>query len=61
MSDNTSAFHVLEYDEKIKKTLTYYEEFYKQVVDIVKIRFDKSLTWLDIQCEFYCKRRCFFV
>ena len=45
MSDNTSAFHVLVYDEKIKKTLPYYEEFYKQVVDIVKIRFDKSLTF----------------
>ena len=50
MSDNTSAFHALEYDKKIKRTLPYYEEFYKQVVDIVKIRFDKSLTWLDIGC-----------
>ncbi|MDE7207625.1 MAG: methyltransferase domain-containing protein [Lachnospiraceae bacterium] len=50
MSDNTSAFHALEYDEKIKKTLPYYEDFYKQVIDFVKIRFDKSLTWLDVGC-----------
>ena len=50
MNDNTSAFNALEYDEKIKKTLPYYEDFYKQIIDLVKIRFDKSLMWLDIGC-----------
>lgn len=50
MNDNTSAFNALEYDEKIKKTLPYYEDFYKQIIDLVKIRFDQSLTWLDIGC-----------
>ncbi|NDO48478.1 hypothetical protein FMM75_03285 [Lachnospiraceae bacterium MD335] len=50
MKDNCSAFNALEYDAKIKKTLPYYEEFYKQVTDIVKIQFDKSLTWFDIGC-----------
>jgi len=50
VNDNTSAFNALQYDEKVKKTLPYYEDFYKQVIDIVKIQFDKSLTWLDIGC-----------
>lgn len=50
MNDNTSAFNALEYDERIKKTLPYYEDFYKQVIDIAKIQFDKPLTWLDIGC-----------
>lgn len=48
--DNASAFYAVEYDEKIKMTLPYYEEFYKQVIDIVKLRFDKPLTWLDVGC-----------
>lgn len=50
MMDNTSAFHASEYDEKIKMTLPYYEEFYKQIIDIVKIQFNKPLRWLDVGC-----------
>ncbi len=50
MNDNTSAFNALEYDEKIKKTLPYYEDFYKQIIDIVKIQFNKSVAWLDVGC-----------
>lgn len=50
MNDNTSAFNALEYDERIKKTLPYYEEFYKQVIDVVKTQFNKSLAWLDVGC-----------
>lgn len=50
MKDNVSAFQASEYDRKIKTTLPYYEEFYKQVVDAVKIHLDKPLTWLDIGC-----------
>lgn len=50
VNDNTSAFNALEYDEKIKKTLPYYEDIYKQIIEIVKIQFDKTLTWLDIGC-----------
>lgn len=37
MNNNTSAFNAAEYDDKIKRTLPYYEEFYKQIVDIVNI------------------------
>lgn len=50
MKDNTSAFNAKEYDEKIKKTLPYYEAFYEQVIDVVKAQFTKPLNWLDIGC-----------
>lgn len=50
MKDNISAFNSAEYDEKIKHTLPYYEEFYKQVVDVVKIHNPQALTWLDVGC-----------
>ena len=36
MSDNISAFHSREYDRKIKQTLPYYDDFYKQVIELVK-------------------------
>lgn len=50
MKDNASAFNAKEYDEKIKKTLPYYEEFYEQVIDVVRVHFDRPLDWLDIGC-----------
>lgn len=50
MKDNASAFNVSNYDEKIKITLPYYEDFYKQVIDVVKIQFDRPLRWLDVGC-----------
>lgn len=50
MNDNASAFCTSKYDEEIRKVLPYYEDFYKQVVDIVKVRFDRPLAWLDIGC-----------
>lgn len=50
MKDNASAFNSTEYDEKIKRTLPYYEDFYKQVVDVVKIHNQSALTWLDVGC-----------
>lgn len=50
MKDNDSAFNVSNYDEKIKMTLPYYEDFYKQVIDVVKIQFDRPLRWLDVGC-----------
>lgn len=31
-------------------TIPYYEDFYKQVIDIVKIRFEKPVKWLDAGC-----------
>lgn len=50
MKDNVSAFCAEEYDEKIKKTLPYYEEFYRQVIDVVKAKFDCPVKWLDMGC-----------
>lgn len=30
--------------------LPYYEKFYKQIIDIVKIQLNKPLRWLDVGC-----------
>lgn len=48
--ENTTAFSAEEYDEKIKQTLPYYEEFYKQIADAVRICFDRMVAWLDVGC-----------
>lgn len=50
MNDNKSAFDSSEYDRKIKQTLPYYNEFYKQVIDLVKIFQNSAVSWLDIGC-----------
>jgi len=50
MSDNKSAFSSSAYDRKIKQSLPYYDEFYKQVVDLVKILKHNAVRWLDIGC-----------
>lgn len=44
------AFSPTEYDEKIKTTLPYYQEFYRQVTDVVKAMEYPSLSWLDLGC-----------
>lgn len=49
--DNNSAFNSNEYDKKIKQTLPYYEDFYRQIVDIIKCNgFLNELSWLDAGC-----------
>lgn len=50
MGNGSCAFKPEEYDDKIRQTLPYYEEFYKQVIDIVKIYNPGALTWLDVGC-----------
>lgn len=50
MNNNKSAFGPSEYDRKIKQTLPYYDEFYKQVIDLVKIFQNSEVKWLDIGC-----------
>lgn len=50
MNDNKSAFDSNEYDRKIKQTLPYYDEFYKQVIDLVKSFQHSGVRWLDIGC-----------
>ncbi len=50
MNDNKSAFDPSEYDKKIRQTLPYYDEFYKQVIELVKIFHNSVVKWLDIGC-----------
>lgn len=50
MNDNSSAFSSKKYDSEIKRTLPYYEEFYKQIIDVVRTHNPDSLTWLDVGC-----------
>ncbi len=45
---HTTAFSSKEYDRKIKQTLPYYEEFYKQIINVVKCHFDNQISWLDV-------------
>lgn len=50
MAGNVSAFHAAEYDEEIKRTLPYYEAFYRQAVEIVQASQEGALVWLDVGC-----------
>lgn len=50
MNDNKSAFCSSEYDKKIKQTLPYYDEFYKQIIDLIEIFQKSAVRWLDIGC-----------
>ncbi|MBD5088145.1 MAG: class I SAM-dependent methyltransferase [Clostridiales bacterium] len=50
MHNNISAFDSKEYDKKIVQTLPYYEEFYRQVIDVVKNYNNKKTMWLDVGC-----------
>lgn len=50
MKDNLSAFDAREYDDKVKQTIPYYGEIYKQVIDIVRAADKNHLSWLDIGC-----------
>ena len=50
MNDNISAFNTMEYNTKIKQTLPYYDEFYKQVIELVKTFHSGAVRWLDVGC-----------
>lgn len=50
MNDNKLIFSVNEYDKKIKQTLPYYDDFYEQVIELVKSFNYKLVKWLDIGC-----------
>ena len=50
MNDNISAFNSIEYDNKIKQTLPYYDDFYKQIIELVKIFNNSAVRWLDVGC-----------
>jgi len=50
VNDNTSAFSPNNYDGKIKQTIPYYDEFYGQVIELVKTLNLGAIRWLDIGC-----------
>lgn len=50
MKDNISAFDAAEYDDKIKMTIPFYEDFYRQVIEVVKSWSDGPVRWLDVGC-----------
>lgn len=50
MNDNKSAFSSIVYDREIKQTLPYYDEFYEQVIELVKNLKYNPVRWLDIGC-----------
>ena len=50
MKDSKSAYDSTQYDGEIRKSLPYYDEFHKQVIDIVKATGLKHIDWLDTGC-----------
>lgn len=50
MNDNISAFDSYEYNDKIRKTIPYYDEFYKQIISVIKAKTESPLCWLDVGC-----------
>lgn len=49
MNDNTTPLTAGEYNAKIGKIIPYYEEFHKQILDIVKQK-GQIESWLDVGC-----------
>lgn len=50
MRDNASAYNANIYDENIIKTLPYYAEFHKQILDLVNVAKPDAISWLDTGC-----------
>lgn len=50
MSDNISAFSAADYNEKIRRTIPFYDELYKQLADAVRTCRSAPLAWLDAGC-----------
>lgn len=48
--DNVTAFESTEYNEKILKTVPYYNDFAFQTADIVKTTVGTPKQWLDAGC-----------
>lgn len=44
------AFSPEKYDKNIVATLPYYEEYFKQIIEIVHTVFHTPIAWLDIGC-----------
>ncbi len=50
MRDNPSAFNSTEYNEKIKLSLPFYDEFFNQIIETVRVINPDVKSWLDVGC-----------
>ena len=50
LNDNSSAFNSAEYDEKIRQTLPYYDDFFMNIVSAVRACHNPTKSWLDVGC-----------
>ncbi|MDE6132189.1 MAG: class I SAM-dependent methyltransferase, partial [Oscillospiraceae bacterium] len=50
LNDNSSAFNSAEYDEKIRRTLPYYDDFFENIISTVRARGQVPKSWLDVGC-----------
>lgn len=50
MNQNSTPFNVAAYDKQIKRTLPFYDEMVRQIIDIVKVLKIQSPRWLDVGC-----------
>lgn len=50
MSGNRSAFQPEHYDQNIRQTVPYYDEFYLQAAELVNVFYSHAVKWLDIGC-----------
>ena len=54
MNDNKTAHSSGEYNVKIRQTIPYYEEFYRQITELVKIVKSPAVSWLsNMQAGFW--------
>lgn len=45
-----ASFFIRKYDKNIVAALPYYEEYFKQIIEIVHTAFSMPVEWLDIGC-----------
>lgn len=49
-SDNTSAFRSDGYDEKVRATIPFYDQFYSSIIDLIQCATISPDRWLDTGC-----------
>ncbi|MDE7157729.1 MAG: class I SAM-dependent methyltransferase [Lachnospiraceae bacterium] len=49
-NDNCSAFDSAEYDKKIMQTIPYYQDFYREIINLLKVYKTDNLSWMDVGC-----------
>ncbi len=49
-SDNTTPYKSCDYDENVRKTIPFYEQFHRETIDLVKSLKSDVKIWLDTGC-----------